>query len=405
VQDGHIIIQDFPVVDPEHTVIHVCAVGAPDCCDVFEFDTPVCDGSCALFDLFAETGQCTSDSTFVLDVVFDAFNLPVDSVTIYVGDLYIGTFFNDPEYIHIEDFPLFDGESTTIIVCAVGAPDCCDTYTFENPNCSGECDILELVVDPIECNSDSTFILVINFDWINVDAGGFDVYAGDHYLGFFGLDQVPITVTNFPSNSTGNYVVTVCESDNQECCETLEFEGPVCGEGGCAIFDITWEITECNKEGQFWFIIDFEFENVGGEGFNVHGNGNNYGNFGYDDLPIELGPFENGDTEWEFAIQDNQFGDCLGVIVPGVVDCNVATNEISHDDIFRIDNNGTVPGVLSLKDINLSLFNSNGKRIVLNKIIPEGEFYELKDLPSGIYMGSIIYQENIWTVKLVKSAE
>ncbi|HUR30792.1 MAG TPA: T9SS type A sorting domain-containing protein [Saprospiraceae bacterium] len=402
--NGHILVV-LPVLPTNHTVVHVCAVGAPDCCDVIEFETPVCDGSCHLFDLFAEHGQCTSDSTFLVDIVFESNNLPGDSVTIYANDVLLGNYFNNPDFIRIENFPLLPGETTLITVCAVGDPECCDTYIIENPSCGGgQCDIYDVVVDIIECTSDSTFAALINFQYENITAGGFDVYTGSGYLGFFNFDQIPILTSNFPSNNSGEYVVTICESDNLDCCESLEFEGPVCVEGSCDIFNLQWSITECDEEGNFFFILDFDFVNVGNEGFNVVGNGNNYGNFSYENLPIQIGPFETNNTLYEFLVTDAQNSACFDVVVPGVVDCTVGTDEVDHDDIFQIYNNGTIPSILALKDVSLSLFNSNGKMIFHNKNLNSGNLFELNNVPNGMYVGTVIYQDNIWPVKLVKSA-
>lgn len=403
-QEGHIIIPNFPVFPNDHTFITVCAVGAPDCCASLEFITPVCDGSCHLFDLQAEVGGCTSDTTFQLDFIFESFNLPVDSVTVHAGDLFIGQYFNNPDFIRIENFPLLPGETTTITVCGVGAPDCCDTFTFENPSCAGECDIFEVSVDVGDCSSDTTFGVVINFQYENISGGGFDVYTGEGYLGFFNFEQIPIVTENFPANSTGEYVVTICENDNLECCESFEFEGPVCVEV-CDISNLEWSVTECDSAGNFYFILNFDFQNVGTGGFNVVGNGNVYGNFSYDSLPIEIGPFESGSNiVFEFLVTDAQNSACFDFVEPGMVDCIVATEEIDRENIFQVYNNGSLPGILSLKEVKLSLFNSNGKMLVSHKTLNEGSFYELAELPGGMYIGSIMYQNNIWPVKLVKSS-
>lgn len=402
-QEGHIIIQNFPVVQSEITVLTVCAVADPNCCDVLEFTTPVCDDSCHVVNMFAEVGSCTSDSTFILDIVFDAFNLPVDSVTVHVGDLLIGQFFNHPDFIHIDTFPLFDGATTTITVCAAGDTECCDTYTFENPTCDGECDIFEVNVDVQECTTDSTFGVFINFQHVNISAGGFDIYAGVNYLGFFGLDQIPILIPNFPANGEGQYVVTICESDNLECCESYEFDGPVCDDF-CEITNLEWSITECDSAGNFFFILNFDFQNVGNEGFNVVGNGNNYGNFSYENLPIQIGPFESGNTVFEFLVTDGQNSACFDFVEPGMVDCIVATEEISYDNIFEILDNGSSPSILPLENLSLSLFNSNGKTMLRNEFLQEGNLFELNNLPSGVYIGTVIYAGNIWSVKLVKSS-
>ncbi len=408
VHEGHIVIEHFPVFPGNLTEIHVCALDAPDCCDVYVFETPNCEGggTCHLYDLFAETGECTSDSTFLLDIVFHWNNLPTDSVLIYANEHFIGTFHTNPDFIRIENFPIFDGELTNLVVCALGAPDCCDTYSFETPFCGGgnECIIYDVSVQTFDCSSDSTFGVVINFQYQNITAGGFDVYTGDHYLGFFNFDQIPIETNQFPSNGSGEYVVTICESDNFDCCTSFEFEGPVCGEGSCDINNLEWSLTPCDSAGNFFFILDFNFQNVGTEGFSVVGNGNDYGDFSYEDLPIEIGPFESNNTVYEFLVVDNQNIACIDFVEPGNVECLVATTNIDHDEMFDIFNNGSLPGIFVKKDLILSLFNSNGKMLMATKPLKEGTFFELNSLPGGFYIAMIVYEGNIWPVKLVKGS-
>jgi hypothetical protein len=68
VQEGSIYLENFPPSAPILPGVSVCAVVSPDCCDVVEFATPNCEGggTCHIFDLYTEVGECTSDSTFVI---------------------------------------------------------------------------------------------------------------------------------------------------------------------------------------------------------------------------------------------------------------------------------------------------------------------------------------------------
>ncbi|HXR79853.1 MAG TPA: hypothetical protein VN763_03000, partial [Saprospiraceae bacterium] len=318
VQEGSIYLENFPVFGTEFTGVSVCAVGSPDCCDVVEFATPNCEGggTCHIFDLYTEVGECTSDSTFVLHIHYFSNNLPGDSVIVTANNVYIGTYESNPDGLTINDFPRLPGEVTHIQVCAVGAPDCCDTYEFETPFCSDECIIYNIEVQVFGCNSDSTFAAVIHFDYQNISAGGFDLYAGDQYLGFFTFEQVPVEISQFPSNSTGNYLVTVCESDNTECCATEDFNGPTCGEDGCEINELVWSVTDCDSNGLFYFILDFQFDHVGDNGFHVFGNGNDYGVFNYDNVPVQLGPFKSNATNYEFVVSDVAHPDCFDSVNP-----------------------------------------------------------------------------------------
>ena len=398
-------ISNFPAYNTSHTTITVCALGSGDCCDSFTFETLDCGQEfvCEIYGLFAETGQCTSDSTYVLDVVFDTYSTPSDSVLIYANDQFVGQYENNPDYIHIENFPHLPGEQTTVTVCAVGAPDCCASFTFETPFCTDQCVIYNIEVNTFECNSDTTFPAVLHFEYQNIEAGGFDVYAGDTYLGFFTFEQVPIEIAHFPTNETGQYIVTICESDNTECCTTQEFEGPACGAGGCEITNFTYTLTTCDSAGNFFFILDFDFQNPGNEGFHIVGNGNNYGDFNYDNVPVQIGPFPSDDTEYEFVVNDIGHPDCSAVLVPGNVNCTVATEAVDYDAYFQIFNNGSIPGIYAKKNITLSLYNSNGKMVFNQISLTADDKFELSKQAPGLYIGTIMFGDYIWPVKLVKS--
>jgi len=405
VHNGSIFLENFPVFGTNHTAITVCAVGSPDCCDDVEFETPNCEGggTCHIFDLVAEVGACTSDSTFVLFIHYFSNNLPGDSVLVSANGDTVGVFPTDPNGLTIENFPKVSENITELFVCAVGSPDCCDNYNFETPFCTDECIIYNLGVQAFGCTSDSTFAAIIHFDYQNISAGGFDLYAGDHYLGFFTFNQLPIQTSQFPSNNTGNYLVTVCESDNTECCATEDFNGPTCGEDACHIYDLVWSATDCDSNGLFYIMLDFEFENVGQDGFNVFGNGNDYGNFAYENLPIQLGPFESNATNYEFGVSDDAHPDCFDTVNPGIIDCTVGTQTIAPDEYFAVFNNGTVPGILAMKDVSISVFNSNGNQVIQPWSLAQDAFYEFNKIPNGFYILYVQFGELTWPVKLIKT--
>ncbi len=405
VQAGSIFLDQFPVYSTPATLVTVCAIGSPDCCDEIEFETPNCEGggTCHIFDLTAEAGDCTSDSTFVLFIHYYNNNLPGDSIIVTANDLTIGTYATSPDGLTIDNFPKLSSEITHLQVCAAGAPDCCDSYDFQTPFCTDQCIIYNIQVQVFGCTSDSTFGVVIHFDYQNIATGGFDLYAGDVFLGYYTVDQLPIQTGQFPSNASGHYLVNICENDNTECCATADFNGPTCGENACHILDLTWTMTQCDSNGLFYFILDFQYDHIGDGGFNVFGNGNNYGNFNYAALPITLGPFEANATEYEFLVSDAAHPDCFDSVNPGVVDCSVGTQFIDPDAYFAIFNNGTVPGILAKSNISVSVFNTNGKSVLHDVKVARDAYYEFKNIPNGFYILIVNQGQQTWPVKLIST--
>ena len=108
----------------------------------------------------------------------------------------------------------------------------------------------------------------------------------------------------------------------------------------CNIWDMTVTQSDCDGD-VFWVTINFNYDNVGNEGFHVQGNGHNYGNFEYADLPILIGPLEgNGITNYEFVAIDNQHGDCKDFVVLGPVSCGGGDCEINDLTLSPSDCDG-----------------------------------------------------------------
>lgn len=397
-------IEHVPAFQTQFTELQICATEAEDCCASAVFETPDCGQSmpCSLYDLLAEVGECTSDTTFLLDFIFETNNPPGDSILVFANGVFVGAYAISPTFNRIEHFPLLPGEQTTLTVCALGAPDCCDTVGFENPSCGGDCEIFDITADPVECTSDSTFSAIVNFDWVNINADGFDLYASDQYLGFFASNALPAEISDFPANENGIYEVTVCESDNTECCASLVFAGPLCGGAPCSIFDLAYVTTECNAENQFFFILDFSFANVGNQGFSVLGNGINYGSFPYTNVPLELGPFEANGTAYEFVVRDNQYPDCQDVIAPGMIDCATSVGEPSAIEIFSVYNNGAMPWIDALQEISVSLCRTDGKMLVSRQPVLAGSQFNTEAWPDGMYIAVIHYGDTQWPIRLVR---
>ncbi|MEA3479738.1 MAG: T9SS type A sorting domain-containing protein [Bacteroidota bacterium] len=97
----------------------------------------------------------------------------------------------------------------------------------------------------------------------------------------------------------------------------------------CEIGEILVEVEPCDELGYFEVILTFEYANVSDSGFTVQGNGVNYGNFQYQDLPVTIGPLEgDGVTEYEFVVTDLVFPDCSNWTAIDPVDCGTGDCQI-----------------------------------------------------------------------------
>lgn len=397
-------ITQFPLTAVPEIVVTVCALYAADtCCAEVTLIAPDCsEPECFITNLVAGAGSCTSDSTYLAEIVFDAFNLEVDSVLVYANEVLVGQFPSQPGDLRIEDFPVQPGEEIAVIICAFGDNACCDTTYITQPFCGVPCAIFEIESNVLGCNSDTAFAVLFNFAFEGNTSDSFTITTGDVLFGVFGPGDLPAVINTFPSNSTGAYLVEICNLDNPECCALHDFAGPICGLEPCDIFNLVYEQTLCDSADQFYFILNFEFTNPGVNGFTVVGNGNNYGTFSYEELPVQLGPFTDDGTIVEFLVADVDNPGCNAVIVPGAADCPVGVSPVNPEDYFRVVNNGGVPVIEAIQPVTLTAFHINGHQVMNNLNLEGGSRLILSELPSGMYIALIRHHDQLWPVKLVK---
>lgn len=95
------------------------------------------------------------------------------------------------------------------------------------------------------------------------------------------------------------------------------------GNAQCEINNVNSTIYGCGLTDSFYVDINFDFTEVGENGFTLLGNSIFHGTFQYAELPITLGPFPaNCATPWEYIIRDVDDPICSEVHVLGTVCCS-----------------------------------------------------------------------------------
>lgn len=398
-------IQQFPWNGGATDVIKVCVANdQTECCKMLEFEVPDClAGPCEVFNLVVDPGQCTSNTTYQLFVNFEvASPTDIDSFDVYANGAFFGTFAINQLPLMIPNFPYNGGDHDVIKVCIPNVlAECCRIKEFAVPDClnGGPCEIIELVVDPGQCSSNTTYQLYVNFGVTgagNVDS--FLVWANGNFFGKYGMNQLPLTIPNFPYNGGANDVIKVCvaSSNTDGCCRILEFAVPDClNNEPCHIYDLTAVHTPCLC-GQFFAVLTFEFDNVGSGGFDILGNGNNYGNFSYDQpQPIILGPLPGDGTNYEFVVRDHFHPDCHDAVEMGVVTCMVPVTDPGNTVLLNLSPNpagdwlqvsAQLQGGLKAGQSHVEVFSADGRLVIL-QTVADGSNFQLNVslLPAGMY--------------------
>lgn len=355
---GDDIIGTFPLGDmpvtindlegdylPYH-ILNICINDNPDCCREVVIENP-CYGalSCGINDLIAELHPCDDEGNFYVDLAFHQGHTGLLGFSVLGNGNNYGSFDYGSDFITIGPLP-GDGSINEFVIIDNEFPDCHDGIGFDPIYCGGgDCEIFDLHVDIGDCNDDGTFNLHVLFQVEGATNDFFEVFAGDELLGFFPLDELPLHILHFPSSGNEYDQITICINDHPDCCLTIDFLAPDCGGDDCKIFDVIAEAHPCDDDGNFLVDIDFEYQNVGNEGYKVLGNGTDYGNFSYDEPYITLGPLAGNGTIYEFVIIDNQDDNCtdyttIGPIFCGVdcqiVDLHIEVGDCNADNMYSV---------------------------------------------------------------------
>ena len=284
---------------------------------------------CEIFDVTATPQPCTPNGVFFVEINFEYVD-PSDLFTVAGNGNDYGEFLYDDLPITIG--PL-EGDGVTeyeFVVTDVVDPNCSDFTVIDPVSCDiqGDCEIFDLVVDPEDCNDDGTYNIFINFEYENAPNDLFDVFNEDEeIIGTYALNELPVLHNNFVPSGNDFDVISVCINDTPNCCATEEFLALDCPVVECAISNVVADPGQC--DGQlFWVTINFDFENTSNQ-FSIQGNGTDYGDFFYDDLPVTVGPLiGDGETLYEFVVIDLEFPNCSDFTVVEALDCGVNNCEI-----------------------------------------------------------------------------
>ena len=180
--------------------------------------------------------------------------------------------------------------------------------------CGGdeECQILELTANPIECVTDSTYVLEIDFEVENAGNDFFDLFVrNDELVDFFRLDALPLRIEDFELSGRDYEFIRVCVNDNPDCCREIEFLPPDCKVAGadCELGELIVGVGECTSDSTYVLELDFEVENAGNDFFDLFvRNGELVDFFRLDALPLRIEDFELSGRDYEFirvCVNDN----------------------------------------------------------------------------------------------------
>jgi hypothetical protein len=241
---------------------------------------------------------------------------------------------------------------------------------------------------------------VINFKVLNSISSTFGVWANGVFLGFSNLSQLPLTISDFPWDGGQTDKIKVCMVTMNSmfaCCKEKTFDVPDCLDSPCDIDDLQVMATPCLC-GQFFALLSFTAKGGSPDGFNIKGNGVDYGNFQYGQAqPIILGPLNgDGTTNYAFVVSDLGHPNCAEDVHLGVISCSSITNDPAEKGAFMQISPNPAANLVQVQvqtamgttigQADVEILAADGRRVRFESVA-DGAFFSLdvSQLPSGLY--------------------
>lgn len=251
------------------------------------------------------------------------------------------------------------------------------------------CQLSNIFVEALPCESDGTFMAEIQFAYENMPSDSFQLTGnGMNYGTFNYADNTPngngvvmMTFGPLVGDGTMIYEFIVTDSENDDCSIDFEFWESIDCNDDCEITDLIVEAHPCDGD-QFLVDINFNYQNMPSDSFHLVGNGTNYGTFAYADLWLTFGPIlGDGNTVFEFVVIDSENNDCTAATGLDPIDCTGGDCEIWDLEVwdFECNNDGTY-------NLNLNFNYANVNNDFFD-VFANGEFfgyYAFADLPIHI---------------------
>lgn len=228
--DLPLVIENFPMSGNVHDVLTICQNDLPTCCETLEFDSPGCTTvDCEITDLIVEAHPCDGNE-FLVDINFNHQNMPSDSFHLVGNGTNYGTFAYADLWLTFGPI-VGDGNTVFEFIVIDSENSDCTAWTGLDPiDCNSDCEIWDIEISEIDCNSDGTYNFNLNFNYANVNNDYFDLFANGEFFGFYEFADLPLTIENFPMSGNANDVIKICQNDLPSCCETYEFDSPNCNQ-------------------------------------------------------------------------------------------------------------------------------------------------------------------------------
>ena len=274
--------------------------------------------------------------------------------------------------VTIDTFYPRDVEYDLIRICENDNSDCCAIYEFLGPDCeeNEDCHISEVYAEAHECQ-DSFIYVDVEFDVENPGSSGFEIRGnGVSYGDTFSYGQIFYTVGPILADCETILEFIIIDNENPNCTNFFGFEEAICCEEGisCEISDIEIELGDCNSDLSYSLTVDFVYEGVENDFFDVWAGNEFIGFYRFDQLPVTIDSFYPRDVDYDLIkICENDNPDCCLVHEFMGPDCELldSTSELDRTQfsIKRRANNFFINNING-QTFNITIYNTLSQRLL-----------------------------------------
>ncbi len=308
--DLPIYVEHITSSDTGFEFAKVCINDNQDCCNTVQYATPSCNQNddCQIVDLWIDQGDCDQDGNYYAHIGFEIWNSTNEFFDLWINNEFHG-------YHHISELPIYiesitpreNSDYDIIEVCVNDNPDCCAALEYMPILCTDDCTLQAPLCD-IECVSAYEFELSIFFQYFNT-SDSFQVLIHNEYHDTYAYADLPVVLGVFSTANPTFGETIIVDIDDPTCFITMTPEVPECYDEDCQINEVWVEIDNCNPDGTYNALINFDAWNAGNDFFDLWVNDEFHGYYHFGDLPLYLEDItarEDSDYDFiEICINDN----------------------------------------------------------------------------------------------------
>ncbi len=269
---------EFLVYDPS----------SPDCASAFYLEDTDCP--CAIDNLEMGVGDCTSDSTYVLELDFstDAFT----TFELVVNGTSFGAYHTDQLPLRLPDFPASGRVWDDLEICATDGSLCCTEMPVESPACARKtCTFDEITAEFVGCEEGDLYI-AIDLETSGTRSDYFVLHSNRGFEAKYAYAELPVVVGPLRPKDH-DLIIELSDYAQPDCTARLELDDMDCDDES----EIEIDVGACTSDTTYAIKLDLELEAL--DSFDLYANGRLLGTFKTDALPLKMEGFPASGMDYD----------------------------------------------------------------------------------------------------------